>query len=70
MLVMRNYKPIDGVGSFFNYFSDIINLFYFRKALNLILYLLHENSSDCSVVRKLRFLGILLHLASSEDAEA
>ncbi|XWS67098.1 hypothetical protein CRYUN_Cryun05aG0257600 [Craigia yunnanensis] len=40
-----------------------------RKALNLIQYLLHENSSDCSVVNELGFPHIMLHLASSEDAE-
>ncbi|XVE76393.1 hypothetical protein DITRI_Ditri12bG0169000 [Diplodiscus trichospermus] len=40
-----------------------------RKALNLIQYLLHENSSDCSVVSELGFPRIMLHLASSEDAE-
>ncbi|KAJ9185233.1 hypothetical protein P3X46_004890 [Hevea brasiliensis] len=40
-----------------------------RKALNLIHYLLHENSLDCSVVSELGFPRILLHLASSEDAE-
>ncbi|KAJ9180693.1 hypothetical protein P3X46_008906 [Hevea brasiliensis] len=40
-----------------------------RKALNLIHYLLHENSSDCSVVSELGFPRMLLHLASSEDAE-
>ncbi|XVF55248.1 hypothetical protein PTKIN_Ptkin06aG0022000 [Pterospermum kingtungense] len=40
-----------------------------RKALNLIQYLLHENSSDCSIAIELRFPRIMLHLASSEDAE-
>lgn len=35
----------------------------------MIHYLLHENSSDCSVVTELGFPRILLHLASSEDAE-
>ncbi|XP_065853323.1 uncharacterized protein [Euphorbia lathyris] len=40
-----------------------------RKALNLIHYLLHENSSDCSIVSELGFPRIMLHLASSEDAE-
>ncbi|XWS55640.1 hypothetical protein CRYUN_Cryun09bG0018400 [Craigia yunnanensis] len=40
-----------------------------RKALNVIQYLLHENSSDCSVVSELGFPRIMLHLASSEDAE-
>ncbi|XWS43741.1 hypothetical protein CRYUN_Cryun16bG0129800 [Craigia yunnanensis] len=40
-----------------------------RKALNLIQYLLHENSSDCSVASELGFPRIMLHLASSEDAE-
>lgn len=40
-----------------------------RKALNLIHYLLHENSSDHNVVSELGFPRILLHLASSDDAE-
>ncbi|CAA3020230.1 hsp70 nucleotide exchange factor FES1-like [Olea europaea subsp. europaea] len=40
-----------------------------RKALNLIHYLLHENHSDCDVVAELGFLRIMMHLASSEDAE-
>ncbi|GLT79182.1 hypothetical protein SLA2020_506790 [Shorea laevis] len=40
-----------------------------RKALNLIHYLLHENSSDCTVVAELGFPRILMHLASSEDAD-
>ncbi|EEF30822.1 Hsp70-binding protein, putative [Ricinus communis] len=40
-----------------------------RKALNLIHYLLHENSSDCSIVNELGFPRIMLHLASSEDGE-
>ncbi|XP_062166662.1 uncharacterized protein LOC133872982 [Alnus glutinosa] len=40
-----------------------------RKALNLIQYLLHENSSDCNLVSELGFPRIMMHLASSEDAE-
>ncbi|KAJ6699567.1 PROTEIN FOLDING REGULATOR [Salix purpurea] len=40
-----------------------------RKALNLIHYLLLENSSDGSVVSDLGFPRIMIHLASSEDAE-
>ncbi|XVF76663.1 hypothetical protein PTKIN_Ptkin13bG0284800 [Pterospermum kingtungense] len=40
-----------------------------RKALNLIQYLVHENSSDCNVVSELGFPRIMLHLASSEDGE-
>ena len=36
--------------------------------MNLIHYLLHENSSDCNVVRELGFPRIMMHLASSEDA--
>ncbi|EXC14804.1 Hsp70-binding protein 1 [Morus notabilis] len=40
-----------------------------RKALNLIQYLLHENTSDCNVVSELGFPRIMLHLASSDDAE-
>lgn len=41
----------------------------FRKALNLIQYLLHENPADCNVVSELGFPRILMHLVSSEDAE-
>ncbi|KAJ0088849.1 hypothetical protein Patl1_31837 [Pistacia atlantica] len=40
-----------------------------RKALNLIQYLLHENSSDCNVVSELGFPRIMMHLASSEDGD-
>ncbi|OVA15604.1 Armadillo [Macleaya cordata] len=40
-----------------------------RKALNLVRYLLHENSSDCSVITELGFPRIMMHLASSDDAE-
>lgn len=40
-----------------------------RKALNLIQYLLNENASDCSVVDKLGFPRIMLHLASCEDPD-
>ncbi|KAI9392417.1 hypothetical protein POPTR_006G088000v4 [Populus trichocarpa] len=45
------------------------NVRFQRKALNLIHYLLHENSSDGSIVSDLGFPRIMLHLASSEDAE-
>ncbi|KAL2502933.1 Fes1A [Forsythia ovata] len=40
-----------------------------RKALNLIPYLLNENRSDCGIVTELGFPHILMHLASSEDAD-
>lgn len=40
-----------------------------RKALNLIHYLLHENNSDCCVVTELGFPRIMMHLASSDDAD-
>ncbi|XP_038883880.1 uncharacterized protein LOC120074732 [Benincasa hispida] len=40
-----------------------------RKALNLVHYLLHENTSDCHIVNELGFPRIMLHLASSDDAE-
>ncbi|XXG80824.1 hypothetical protein AAC387_Pa09g1597 [Persea americana] len=39
-----------------------------RKALSLIQYLLHENSSDCSAISELGFPRIMMHLASSDDA--
>ncbi|KAJ1389989.1 TOG domain [Sesbania bispinosa] len=45
------------------------NVRFQRKALNLIHYLLHENSSDCNIVNELGFPRILMHLASSEDAD-
>lgn len=37
--------------------------------MNLIQYLLHENSSDCNIVCELGFPRLMLHLASSEDVE-
>ncbi|XP_004302552.1 PREDICTED: uncharacterized protein LOC101309648 [Fragaria vesca subsp. vesca] len=40
-----------------------------RKALNLISYLLRENSSDCNIISDLGFPRIMVHLASSEDLE-
>lgn len=42
---------------------------HFRKALNLIHYLLHENNSDCSVVTELGFPRIMMHLVSSDEAD-
>ncbi|KAK9291203.1 hypothetical protein L1049_009391 [Liquidambar formosana] len=45
------------------------NVRFQRKALNLIHYLLHENNSDCNVVSELGFPRIMLHLASSDDAD-
>ncbi|KAF8397446.1 hypothetical protein HHK36_016363 [Tetracentron sinense] len=45
------------------------NVRFQRKALNLVQYLLHENSSDRNVVSELGFPRIMMHLASSEDAE-
>ncbi|KAF8396806.1 hypothetical protein HHK36_018439 [Tetracentron sinense] len=45
------------------------NVRFQRKALNLVHYLLYENSSDCNVVSELGFPRIMMHLASSEDAE-
>ncbi|KAL4606573.1 hypothetical protein ACB092_09G112800 [Castanea dentata] len=45
------------------------NVRFQRKALNLIHYLLHENASDCNVASELGFPRIMMHLASSEDAE-
>ncbi|KAJ6407852.1 hypothetical protein OIU84_011208 [Salix udensis] len=45
------------------------NVRFQRKALNLIHYLLLENSSDGSIVSDLGFPRIMVHLASSEDAE-
>ncbi|KAI4356493.1 hypothetical protein L6164_000515 [Bauhinia variegata] len=45
------------------------NVRFQRKALNLIHYLLHENSSDCNIVNELGFPRIMMHLASSEDGD-
>ncbi|XP_057459111.1 hsp70 nucleotide exchange factor fes1 isoform X2 [Lotus japonicus] len=45
------------------------NVRFQRKALTLIHYLLHENSSDCHIANELGFPRILMHLASSEDAD-
>ncbi|KAF1877085.1 hypothetical protein Lal_00033641 [Lupinus albus] len=45
------------------------NVRFQRKALNLIHYLLHENSSDCSIVNELGFPRIMMHLTSSEDSD-
>lgn len=42
---------------------------FFRKALNLISFLLRENSSDCNIISDLGFPRIMVHLASSEDLE-
>lgn len=39
-----------------------------RKALNLIQYLLQENSSDCSTAVELGFPRLMVHLASSDDS--
>lgn len=43
--------------------------FAFRKALNLVHYLLNENSSDSNIVHELGFPRIMLHLVSSSDSE-
>lgn len=40
-----------------------------RKALNLIDYLLHENSADCNVVTELGIPRQMVHLASSTDSD-
>ncbi|XP_078182579.1 uncharacterized protein LOC144576166 [Carex rostrata] len=40
-----------------------------RKALNLINYLLHENSADCSIVTELGIPRQMVHLASSTDPD-
>ncbi|KAK9158835.1 hypothetical protein Scep_005409 [Stephania cephalantha] len=45
------------------------NVRFQRKALNLVQYLLHENGSDCGVVSELGFPRIMMHLASSDDAD-
>lgn len=60
--ITSSYLSLD-----FSYFSFTLNIC--RKALNLIHYLLHENNSDCSIVTELGFPRMMVHLASSEDAE-
>jgi hsp70-interacting protein len=45
------------------------NVRFQRKALNLIQYLMNENTSDCNVVSELGFPRIMMHLASSDDLE-
>lgn len=45
------------------------NIRFQRKALNLVQYLLHENSGDCAVVTELGFPRLMMHLASSEDID-
>ncbi|KAJ1685860.1 hypothetical protein LUZ63_017250 [Rhynchospora breviuscula] len=40
-----------------------------RKALNLIKYLLHENSADCSIVTELGIPRQMVNLASSADSD-
>lgn len=45
------------------------NVRFQRKALNLIHYLLLENSSDCNIVKELGLHRTMMHLASSEDAD-
>lgn len=40
-----------------------------RKALNLIQYLLRENSSDCSAITELGFPKLIVHLVSSDDSD-
>ncbi|CAL1379030.1 unnamed protein product [Linum trigynum] len=45
------------------------NVRFQRKALNLIHYLLKENTADCTTVNELGFHRILLHLASSEHGD-
>lgn len=45
------------------------NGLFFRKGLNLLHYLLHENSSDCDIVTELGFPRLMMHLAASDDAD-
>ncbi|XP_010543280.1 PREDICTED: hsp70 nucleotide exchange factor fes1-like [Tarenaya hassleriana] len=40
-----------------------------RKALNLLHYLQHENDTDCNIASELGFPHVMMHLASSEDAD-
>ncbi|CAI9098295.1 OLC1v1034916C2 [Oldenlandia corymbosa var. corymbosa] len=73
--LIRHNKP--GVAAFrlangYSALRDALsseNVRFQRKALNLIQYLLHENVSDANVVTELGFPRIMIHLASSEDAE-
>lgn len=54
---------------FSEHYAHDKKLTIFRKALNLVHYLLHENSSDCDIISELGFPRIMLYLASSEDGE-
>lgn len=72
--LIRNNKP--GIAAFrlangYAALRDALgseNARFQRKALSLIQYLLHENTSDCSVVTELGFPRLMTHLAASEDA--
>lgn len=69
ILVMSNHIfIIYTLQSSFSIDSNIV-LPSLRKALNLIHYLLHENSSDCSILQELGFPRLMMHLASSEDTD-
>ncbi|XP_047334715.1 hsp70-binding protein 1-like [Impatiens glandulifera] len=45
------------------------NVRFQRKTLNLIHYLLQENSEDCNILKELGFPPIMIHLVSSKDLE-
>lgn len=73
--LIRHNKP--GIAAFrlangYSSLKDALgseNIRFQRKALNLIQYLLQENSSDSNIVTELGFPRVMMHLASSEDAD-
>jgi hsp70-interacting protein len=52
---------------FIRHIHDFLLLYHFRKALNLIQYLLH-NKTDRSVAAELGLPKLMMHLASSVDS--
>nr|CAD1828670.1 unnamed protein product [Ananas comosus var. bracteatus] len=73
--LIRNYKAGTTAFRLANPYSGLRdalssnNTRFQRKALNLIQYLVQENSSDCSVIAELGFPRLMIHLASSDDLE-
>ncbi|CAL1399076.1 unnamed protein product [Linum trigynum] len=73
--LVRNNKPAITAFRLANGFAGLRdalnsdNVRFQRKALNLINYLLKENTADCTTVNELGFQRILLHLASSEHGD-
>lgn len=72
---MRSHVDSNSFGHFvlitnvLHFWFSLLSVVFCRKALNLLHYLLQENSSDCNVASELGFPRIMMHLASSDDAE-